>query len=40
MLIANEMVDKKRSSGEEGVVFKIDSEKHCDHVDWGFLEHS
>ncbi|WJZ84256.1 hypothetical protein VitviT2T_003869 [Vitis vinifera] len=38
-LIANEVVDEKRRSGEEGVVFKIDFEKTYDHVDWGFLDH-
>ncbi|RVW68278.1 hypothetical protein CK203_063588 [Vitis vinifera] len=39
LLIANEVVDEKRRSGEEGVVFKIDFEKAYDHVDWGFLDH-
>ncbi|WJZ91182.1 hypothetical protein VitviT2T_010279 [Vitis vinifera] len=39
VLIANEVVDEKRRSGEEGVVFKIDFEKAYDHVDWGFLNH-
>ena len=39
VLIANEVVDEKKSSGEEGVVFKIDFEKAYDHVDWGFLDH-
>ena len=38
-LIANEVVDEKKRSGEEGVVFKIDFEKAYDHVDWGFLDH-
>ena len=33
------MVDEKRRSGEEGIVFKIDFERAYDHVDWGFLEH-
>ena len=33
VLIVNEVVDKKRRSGEEGVVFKIDFEKAYDHVD-------
>ena len=33
MLIANEVVDEKRRSREEGVVFKIDFEKAYDHVD-------
>ena len=39
VLIANEIVDEKRRSGEEGVVFKIDFEKAYDHVDWDFLDH-
>ncbi|RVW83303.1 Transposon TX1 uncharacterized 149 kDa protein [Vitis vinifera] len=39
VLIANEVVDEKRRSGEEGVVFKIDFEKAYDHVKWGFLDH-
>ncbi|RVW96808.1 Transposon TX1 uncharacterized 149 kDa protein [Vitis vinifera] len=39
VLIANEVVDEKRRSGEEGIVFKIDFEKAYDHVDWGFLDH-
>ena len=39
ILIANEVVDEKRRSGEEGIVFKINVEKAYDHVDWGFLEH-
>ena len=37
--IANELVDEKRRSGEEGVVFKIDFEKAYDHVNWDFLDH-
>ena len=32
VLIANEIVDEKKRSGEEGVVFKIDFEKAYDHV--------
>ncbi|RVW71406.1 Uridylate kinase [Vitis vinifera] len=39
VLIANKVVDEKRRSGEEGVVFKIDFEKAYDYVDWGFLDH-
>ncbi|RVW20057.1 LINE-1 retrotransposable element ORF2 protein, partial [Vitis vinifera] len=39
VLIANEIVDEKRRSGEEGVVFKIDFEKAYDHVSWDFLDH-
>ena len=38
-LISNEIVDEKRQSGEEGVVFKIDFEKAYDHVSWDFLDH-
>ena len=37
--MANEVVDVKRRSGEEGVVFKIDFEKAYDHMNWGFLDH-
>ena len=39
ILIANELVDKKRRSREEGLVFKIDFEKAYDHIDWDFLDH-
>ncbi|RVW35470.1 Transposon TX1 uncharacterized 149 kDa protein [Vitis vinifera] len=39
ILIANEIVDEKRRSGEKGVVFKIDFEKAYDHVKWDFLDH-
>ena len=39
VLIANEIVDEKRRSGEKGVVFKIDFEKAYDHVKWDFLDH-
>ncbi|RVW28020.1 Polycomb group protein EMBRYONIC FLOWER 2 [Vitis vinifera] len=39
VLIANEIVDEKRRSGEEEVVFKIDFEKAYDHVCWDFLDH-
>ncbi|KAJ9703126.1 hypothetical protein PVL29_004763 [Vitis rotundifolia] len=39
ILIANEIVDERRRSGEEGVVFKIDFEKAYDHVKWDFLDH-
>ncbi|RVW46162.1 Transposon TX1 uncharacterized 149 kDa protein [Vitis vinifera] len=39
ILIANEIVDEKRRSEEEGVVFKIDFEKAYDHVSWDFLDH-
>ena len=39
VLIANDIVDEKKRSKEEGVVFKIDFEKAYDHVEWGFLDH-
>ena len=39
VLIANEIVDEKKRSGEEGVFFKIDFEKADDHVSWDFLDH-
>ncbi|KAJ9707046.1 hypothetical protein PVL29_002163 [Vitis rotundifolia] len=39
VLIANEIVDERRRSGEEGVIFKIDFEKAYDHVRWDFLDH-
>lgn len=32
VLIGNKMVDEKRQSGKEGVVFKINFEKVYDHV--------
>ncbi|RVW53339.1 Transposon TX1 uncharacterized 149 kDa protein [Vitis vinifera] len=38
VLIANEIVDERRRSGEEGIVFKIDFEKAYDHVRWDFLD--
>ncbi|RVX20328.1 Transposon TX1 uncharacterized 149 kDa protein [Vitis vinifera] len=38
VLIANEIVDERRQSGEEGVVFKIDFEKAYDHIRWDFLD--
>ena len=38
VLIANEIVDERRRSREEGVVFKIDFEKAYDHVRWDFLD--
>ncbi|RVX21859.1 Transposon TX1 uncharacterized 149 kDa protein [Vitis vinifera] len=39
VLIANEMVDEKRQSGEKGIVFKINFEKAYDHLSWDFLDH-
>ncbi|RVX15908.1 Transposon TX1 uncharacterized 149 kDa protein [Vitis vinifera] len=38
ILIANEIVDERRRSREEGVVFKIDFEKAYDHMSWDFLD--
>ena len=32
-------MDEKRSSREEGVVFKIDFEKAYDYIDWDFFYH-
>lgn len=37
VLVSNEVVDEKRYSGEERVVFKIDFDKAYYHVDWGFF---
>ena len=39
ILLANELVDEKRRSREEGVVFKIDFKQAYDHIDWDFLDH-
>ena len=39
ILVANEVVDEKRHSGEEGIVFKIDFEKAYNHVKCDFLDH-
>ena len=36
VIIDDEMVDKKRHSGE--VVFKMDFEKTCNLVEWDFLD--
>lgn len=33
VLIANEIVNEKRRSGDERVVFKIDLKKFYDHID-------
>ncbi|RVW70916.1 Transposon TX1 uncharacterized 149 kDa protein [Vitis vinifera] len=38
VLIANKIVDEKRRSGEEGVVFKIDFEKAYDHASRGLRQ--
>ena len=39
ILVANDLVDKKRRSGEERVVFKIDFEKAYNYVHCGLLFH-
>ena len=39
VFIANEIVDEKRRSREEGVVFKINFEKAYDHVKWDYVDH-
>ncbi|XXG72211.1 hypothetical protein AAC387_Pa07g1359 [Persea americana] len=35
VLVANELIDSRKRSKKEGVIFKIDLEKAYDHVDWG-----
>lgn len=37
-LIANEVVEEVRQKNKEGLVLKINFEKACDYVKWGFLE--
>ena len=39
VVIANEVVDEKRSSWKEGVVFIISFKKTYNLVDWDFLDH-
>ncbi|MCI55954.1 RNA-directed DNA polymerase (Reverse transcriptase), partial [Trifolium medium] len=38
ILIANEVVDEARKSKKELMLFKVDFEKACDSVDWGYLD--
>ena len=40
VLIANEIVDKKRCPGDKRVVFKIEFKKTYDHANWDFLDHT
>ena len=39
MLIANELINARKKSKVEGVIFKIDLEKAYDHVDWNFIDY-
>ena len=39
VLVANEMVDFAKKTKREVLVLKVDFEKTCDTVDWGFLEY-
>ena len=39
VLVANELIDSRKRSKKEGVIFKIDLEKAYDHVDWGFVDY-
>lgn len=39
VLIANELIDSIRRQRMEGVIFKIDQEKACDHVEWEFVDY-
>lgn len=39
MLIANDLIDSRKNSKSEGVIFKIDLEKAYDHVDWNFVDY-
>lgn len=39
MLIANVLIDSRKKSKSEGVIFKIDLEKAYDHVDWNLVDY-
>ena len=39
VLIANELIDSRKKSKEEGLLFKIDLEKAYDHVEWEFVDY-
>ncbi|GAU13437.1 hypothetical protein TSUD_127330 [Trifolium subterraneum] len=38
ILIANEIVDEAKKEKKDPLLFKVDFEKACDSVDWGYLE--
>ena len=38
ILIVNEVVDESHKSNKELMLFKVDSEKAYDSVDWGYLD--
>ena len=39
VLIDNELIDSRKRSKDEGVIFKIDLEKAYDHVEWHFVDY-
>ena len=39
VLVANELIDSRKRSKAEGVIFKIDLEKAYDHVEWSFIDY-
>ncbi|XP_077252754.1 uncharacterized protein LOC143892184 [Tasmannia lanceolata] len=38
VLIANEIIDSVKRSGDSGLIFKIDIEKAYDHIDWEVVD--
>ncbi|GAU26515.1 hypothetical protein TSUD_361480 [Trifolium subterraneum] len=39
VMMVNEVVDLAKKSGKACLIFKVDFEKACNSVDWGFLEY-
>jgi hypothetical protein len=39
VLVVNELVDLAKRQGKECLILKVDFEKACDSVDWGFIEY-